>query len=62
MNEKKRDRKVIAEPSSSQQEMIPLNSELYSDFSIDELEERLEMAQAWICVHCEGGGNVCKDV
>lgn len=28
-------------------EMIPLNSELYSDFSIGELEERLEIDKPW---------------
>ena len=34
-------------------ELIPLNKELYNDFSIDELEHRLE-TKLWGC-DCNGG-------
>jgi hypothetical protein len=40
------------------QEIVPLNRELYSDLSIDELEQRLELGcWIWLCV-C-GGYNEC---
>lgn len=36
------------------QEITPLNKELYADFSIQELESRLELEEAGCWIRCEG--------
>jgi hypothetical protein len=47
----KREENQMDQPKN--QEIVPLNRELYSDLSIDELEQRLELGcWIWIC-YCQ---------
>ncbi len=47
--------------SKETQEIIPLNDELYSDFTVEQLEERLEMAPICVIQRCgsDDGTWVC---
>ncbi len=39
-------------------DLISLNSKIFDEISIEELEERLELTKPWIC-NCSEHGNIC---